>query len=115
MNYIHHMTDSSGIQNLDLNLLKVFAAVDKFRHMTKAAEFLNLSQPAVSHAMSRLRLSLNDQLFVKTPSQMVPTPLAKKLSLPIQEILEKIQSEVLQKIVLILGKLRELLKFKRQI
>ncbi len=84
------------INGLDLNLLKVFVAVDEFRHITRAAEALNLTQPAVSHALNRLRESLNDPLFVKTSSQMVPTPVGKKLSRPIKEILEKIQTEVLQ-------------------
>lgn len=106
------MNELSGLHNLDLNLLKVFLAVDKYRHMTKAAESLNLSQSAVSHALNRLRISLNDQLFVKTPSQMVPTPLAQKLSRPIQNILEKIQNEVIQSRTFIPSEMERVFKIR---
>ena len=45
----------ADLGTLDLNLLRVFDAVARERHVTRAAERLNLSQPAVSNALARLR------------------------------------------------------------
>ncbi len=59
---------------LDLNLLVVFDAVMHERSATGAAGKLNMTQPAVSHALSRLRGGLKDELFIRTPDGMEPTP-----------------------------------------
>ncbi|WP_334029184.1 LysR family transcriptional regulator [Alteromonas sp. P256] len=58
---------------LDLNLLRVFDAVMKTRNVSKAADSLYMSQPAVSHALGRLRHALKDDLFIKNPGGMKPT------------------------------------------
>jgi len=50
----------ADLSTLDLNLLRVFDAVARERHVTRAAQRLNLSQPAVSNALARLRAALND-------------------------------------------------------
>lgn len=57
----------------DLNLLRVFRAVYVARNVRRAAEQIGLSQPAVSHGLTRLRLQLKDPLFVRTPGGVVPT------------------------------------------
>jgi DNA-binding transcriptional LysR family regulator len=57
----------ADLQHLDLNLLRVFDAVARERHVTRAAEKLNLSQPAVSNALARLRTALGDELFLRWP------------------------------------------------
>jgi DNA-binding transcriptional LysR family regulator len=64
---------------LDLNLLKVFDALMRERSVTRAASRLNLSQPAVSSALNRLRRQLDDQLFLRQSNQMVPTARALAL------------------------------------
>jgi len=79
----------------DLNLLAVFAAIDEHRHITKAAKVLGITQPALSHALGRLRLLLDDDLFVKSSKGMVPTPRAVQLSEPVRNLLGQFESEVL--------------------
>lgn len=54
------------LRNIDLNLLVVLQALLEQRHVTRAAERLNMSQPAVSRALSRLRRTFNDPLLVRT-------------------------------------------------
>jgi DNA-binding transcriptional LysR family regulator len=75
----------------DLNLLVVFDAVMQERSVTRAANRLGLSQPALSHALARLRHMLKDELFVRTPKGMVPTPRAEQLALPIRQALDELQ------------------------
>lgn len=79
---------------LDLNLLKVFDAVYQTGNVTKAAERLYLSQPAVSHALSRLRHTLKDELFVKVPGGVQPTHRAMELATPVNEALNLLQRAV---------------------
>jgi DNA-binding transcriptional LysR family regulator len=81
----------ADLQNLDLNLLRVFDAVARERHVTRAAEKLNLSQPAVSNALSRLRQALNDELFLRRPGGVEPTALALSLAGPVAEVLDRLR------------------------
>ena len=76
------------LNQVDLNLFVVFDAIYQERNLTRAAEVLNLSQPAVSNALSRLRSSFNDRLFVRTPQGMVPTPVAENIVGRAQEALQ---------------------------
>jgi DNA-binding transcriptional LysR family regulator len=71
----------------DLNLLIVFDAVMQERNVTRAGGKIGLSQPAVSHALSRLRYMLKDELFIRTPDGMVPTPRAEQLAAPLRRAL----------------------------
>lgn len=64
----------------DLNLLLVFDALMQERNVTRAARRLFLSQPAVSHALGRLRHALGDPLFVRNGRDMVPTARAEALA-----------------------------------
>jgi len=80
------------LNQLDLNLFKVFEAIYQERNLTRAAEVLSLSQPAVSNALSRLRKSFNDRLFVRTPQGMVPTPVAQNIVLKTQQALQLLNS-----------------------
>src|SRR5258708_5965973 len=82
------------LQNLDLNLLLVFDAVLRERSVVRAAEALAISQPAVSHALNRLRHALKDKLFVRTPAGMLPTPRAEQLALPVRKALNDLQVAV---------------------
>jgi DNA-binding transcriptional LysR family regulator len=76
---------------IDLNLLVVFDAVMQERNVTRAGSRLGLSQPAMSHALTRLRHMLKDDLFVRTPKGMVPTPRAEQLALPVRAALDGLQ------------------------
>jgi DNA-binding transcriptional LysR family regulator len=76
---------------IDLNLLVVFDAVMQERSVTRAGQRLGLSQPAMSHALTRLRHMLKDDLFVRSPKGMVPTPRAEQLASPIRAALEGLQ------------------------
>jgi DNA-binding transcriptional LysR family regulator len=82
------------LRNLDLNLLLVFDAVLRERSVVRAADALAVSQPAVSHALNRLRHALKDKLFVRTPSGMIPTPRAEELALPVRKALDDLQLAV---------------------
>lgn len=75
-------------RSLDLNLLRVFAALMAEGNVTRAAHRLALSQPAVSNALNRLRSTLNDELFEKVPSGMRPTAHARELWSVIQPHLD---------------------------
>jgi DNA-binding transcriptional LysR family regulator len=75
----------------DLNLLIVFDAVMQERSVTRAGGRIGLSQPAMSHALNRLRYMLKDELFVRTPEGMVPTPRAELLAQPLRSALSEMQ------------------------
>jgi DNA-binding transcriptional LysR family regulator len=76
---------------IDLNLLVVFDAVMQERSVTRAGRRLGLSQPAISHALTRLRHMLKDDLFIRSPRGMLPTPRAEQLALPVREALDGLQ------------------------
>jgi len=65
--------------SIDLNLLRVIQAVDQERSVTRAAQRLGLSQPAVSNAVARLRRALGDPLFVRSTHGMEATPRARRV------------------------------------
>jgi DNA-binding transcriptional LysR family regulator len=76
---------------IDLNLLVVFDAVMQERNVTRAGERLGLSQPAMSHALSRLRHMLKDDLLIRSPKGMLPTPRAEQLAVPVRTALDGLQ------------------------
>lgn len=80
-----------NLRDLDLNLLVVFDAILRERSVVRAAERVRLSQPAASHALNRLRQRLGDQLFVRTPQGMAPTPRAEQLAGPVRRALDDLQ------------------------
>lgn len=77
-------------KDIDLNLLVVFQEVFQERQISAVAKKLNLSQPAVSNALARLRKTFNDELFVRTSLGMQPTPLAQQLAEPVTAALGNI-------------------------
>ena len=72
-----------NVQDIDLNLLRVFDAVLHERGVTPAAARLGLTQPAVSNALARLRAVFNDPLFLRTPTGMDATPFARDAPLSV--------------------------------
>ena len=79
---------------IDLNLLVVLDAIMRDRSVTRAGQRLGLSQPAMSHALTRLRHMLKDELFIRSPNGMVPTPRAEELATPVRMALEGLQQSL---------------------
>jgi DNA-binding transcriptional LysR family regulator len=86
-----------NLRNLDLNLLVVFDAVMDTRNVTAAASRLHMAQPSMSHALRRLRDALQDELFIRTPQGMVPTPKAERLAAPVRAALAELQAALAEK------------------
>ncbi|SHF99913.1 DNA-binding transcriptional regulator, LysR family [Microbulbifer donghaiensis] len=84
------------LQQMDMNLFLVLEAIYNERNLTRAAEQLHITQPAVSNALARLRRTLDDPLFTRTTGGMSPTPLT-----------ERIMPKVHEALVLLGGSLRE--------
>ena len=85
------------LEKIDLNLLVVFRHLLAERNVSRAAQALELSQPAVSNALARLRKLLGDELFLRTPGGMVPTPLAEQLAESVTQALEMIHAALNQR------------------
>lgn len=83
------MLNQIVLARADLNLLVLFEAVLRERHVGRAADRLNLTPSAVSHGLGRLRRLLNDPLFLRTPKGVVPTARAAQLAAPIADILAR--------------------------
>lgn len=81
-------------EKVDLNLFVVFDAIYRERNVTRVAQSLQLTQPAVSNALSRLRSTFDDPLFVRTPGGMAPTPVAHSLVGDIREALSLLRQSV---------------------
>lgn len=80
------------LASLDLNLLKALDAFLREAHVGRAALRLRLSQPAASHALRRLRGTLNDPILVRNGLRMELTPRAEALRAPLRAALEQVQS-----------------------
>ena len=72
------------INQLDLNLLRLFDEVYRAGNVSRAAGRLGLTQPAASQGLTRLRLRLKDPLFVRAPGGVRPTPRAVALADAVQ-------------------------------
>ena len=82
---------SVNLTNIDLKLLVVFDAMMVEGNVSRAAERLGMSQPALSNALNRLRLLLNDRLFLRTIDGMRPTARAREIAGPIQSAMRQIE------------------------
>lgn len=78
--------------SLDLHQLQVFDQLVRHHSITRAAHALDVSQPAISKTLARLRLYFADPLFVRVSQRMEPTAKALQLAAPVREILEKAQA-----------------------
>ena len=88
--------DHANLSRLDLNLLVAFDALLAEGSVTRAAERVGVGQPSMSHALGRLRRLLKDELFVRAPDGVRPTPRALALADPIRVALSAIQGTLLQ-------------------
>ncbi|WP_445344566.1 LysR family transcriptional regulator [Acinetobacter bohemicus] len=99
MNNIHqkNVLDMAVFHKIDINLYPLFIAIFEQKSISKSAHLLCISQSAASHALQRLRQHLQDDLFVRAGSQMLPTPFAERIYPVIKNALFAIQSISLQK------------------
>src|SRR5262245_47494038 len=84
------------LRRIDLNLLVTFDALMTTRSVTRAAERLGLGQPAVSHALARLRDVTGDSLFVSSRQGLVPTSRALSIAGWVRSVLEDAQQKLLE-------------------
>jgi len=89
------MTDITKIQQLDLNLLKVFESIYKEQNMSRTAEAMHITPSAVSHALKRLREYLGDPLFQRSNNRMLPTPACQRMAPQIIDNLTRLR-QILQ-------------------
>ncbi|ARO32478.1 transcriptional regulator nodulation protein NodD 3 (plasmid) [Rhizobium etli] len=82
-------------KGLDLNLLVVLDALMTERNLTAAARSINLSQPAMSAAVARLRTYFRDDLFTRAGRELVPSPRAEELAPAVREALQNIQLSII--------------------
>ena len=83
-----------NLSDKDLNLFVVFDVIYTEKNLTKAGQVLGITQPAVSNALSRLRLQFNDELFVRNSSGMAPTPVAENMIGDIRKALNLIRNSI---------------------
>ncbi|MBI2748823.1 MAG: LysR family transcriptional regulator [Burkholderiales bacterium] len=81
-----------NLRTLDLNLLKVFDVVMAERNLTRAAQLLALTQPAVSNALRRLREALGDELLVRKGHRLEPTPRGQELWPAVRDTLQRLHA-----------------------
>ena len=79
------------INEIDLNLLRLFDAVYRTRNVSRAAELLDLTQPAASQGLTRLRALIHDPLFMRASGGVQPTPKADRLAEPVRLALVTIE------------------------
>lgn len=80
------------LSDIDLNQLVLFHQLMVHRRVSKVAEILGITQPAVSNSLAKLRRQFDDELFLRTSGGMVPTPFAEQLAEPIGYALGMIHS-----------------------
>lgn len=78
---------SKNLKNVDLNLLVIFEAIYATSNISRAADRLGMSQPAVSNALARLRDLIADPLFVRATHGVEPTIKAREMIRPVREAL----------------------------
>jgi DNA-binding transcriptional LysR family regulator len=83
-------------KTLDFNLLPIAIALYDELSVSRTARRLGMSQPAVSHALRRLREAFDDPLFVRGPGGIVPTPRAHTIVRAARPHLEHLQEELLK-------------------
>ena len=81
-----------NIALVDLNLLVVFDAVMREKHVTRAAKRIGMTQPAVSNALNRLRHIAKDDLFIRSANGVVPTARAIELGPPIRQAINLVEN-----------------------
>lgn len=81
-----------NMKTFDINLLVIFDVLMAERHVTRAAKRIGVTQPAMTSALNRLRVAFDDELLVRAPGGMVPTPWAQKHVGIVRDILRSVES-----------------------
>ncbi len=84
-----------NVRDMDLNLLVALEKLIELKSVSRAAEELGVTQPAMSNILSRLRKTFQDELLVKVGRAMDLTPKAREIAIPLQEIIHSIQERIL--------------------
>ena len=84
------------LSQVDLNLFVVLEAIYREGNITRAGQQLNLTQPAISHALKRLRDLLQDPLFVRQGPHMVPTPFTRNMIEQVRQALQILELNLSQ-------------------
>ncbi|KFZ30155.1 LysR family transcriptional regulator [Pseudidiomarina salinarum] len=84
----------NNVKDIDLNLLVYLDVLLRERNVTKAAAQLNITQPAMSNGLKRLRTLLNDPILVRTSEGMLPTATALRMQEPVRQILYSVEEMV---------------------
>ena len=82
------------LSQVDLNLFVVLEAIYREGNVTRAGQQLNLTQPAISHALKRLRDLLQDPLFVRQGAHMMPTPFTRNMIEQVRQALHILEVHV---------------------
>ena len=82
------------LSQVDLNLFVVLEAIYREGNITRAGQQLNLTQPAISHALKRLRDLLHDPLFVRQGPHMVPTPFTRNMIEQVRQALQLLETNL---------------------
>jgi DNA-binding transcriptional LysR family regulator len=88
-----------NVNDIDLNLLKIFEAVYAEGSVSRASVRVGLTQPSVSHGLARLRTLFGDALFVRVRGGVEPTPAAKRIAPALADALHAVQT-VLDEVLL---------------
>lgn len=78
------------LRSVDFRLLLAFEALISERHVSRAAAAVGLSQPAMSHALAKLRQQFQDPLLARTSTGFEPTPKALELIEPVREAIRQV-------------------------
>ena len=79
-----------NVRSVDFRLLLAFDALVTERHVSRAAAAIGLSQPAMSHALAKLRQQFDDPLLARTSTGLEPTPKALDLIEPVREAIRQV-------------------------
>ncbi|MGY2374259.1 LysR family transcriptional regulator [Pseudomonas sp. SDO524_S393] len=80
------------LRNIDLNLLVVLDALLTEKHVTRTGTRLHLSQPAISHSLSKLRVLLDDPILIREGNEVALSALAQNIQGPLREILSQVET-----------------------
>ncbi|MDK9759571.1 LysR family transcriptional regulator, partial [Vibrio sp. D173a] len=87
-------SDIAKLRGLDFNLLKTLSVLLEHKHVSKSADLLFLSQPAVSKQLTRLRTMFNDPLLVRSGNNQLLTPKAERIKPQVEALCEQVKQLV---------------------
>lgn len=80
------------LDRVDLNLLKLLTVLIEELNVTNTAKKLHLAQPSVSRQLKKLRLQIGDELFISSPTGLIPTTRCEQLAKHLPEVLDQLSS-----------------------